>query len=203
MNQTPLHSKAPGDGEAARAVAIGASAGAIEAMLAILPQLPADFAAPLLIVVHLPPKDRSLLADLFRPRCAIQVEEAEDKSPVVSGVAYFAPPDYHLLVETDFRLSLSSEEPIHYSRPSIDVLFESAAVAYGQGLVGVILTGANSDGAQGLASVARQLGTCFVQEPAEAFAPTMPAAALAACPSAKSIPLSEMARSLLEAVHSS
>ena len=113
---------------------IGGSAGAFEALSALLPGLAAHYSIPILIVVHLPPNRRSLFAELFRARCAIQVREAEDKELIEPGVAYFAPPDYHLLVEADRRLSLSGEEPVLYSRPSIDVLFESAADAYSGGL---------------------------------------------------------------------
>ena len=136
-------------GLAPEAVVIGASAGALEALSSLLPALPSDYRLPILIVVHLPPDKTSLLAELLRARCAIRVREAEDKEPIEPGVVYFAPPDYHLLVEQDRRLSLSDDEPVLFSRPSIDVLFESAADAYGGGLIGVVLTGANSDGANG------------------------------------------------------
>ena len=99
----------------------------------------------------------------MRARCAIRVREAEDKEPIEPGVVYFAPPDYHLLVEQDKRLSLSDDEPVLFSRPSIDVLFESAADAYGGGLIGVVLTGANSDGAKGLKAVVQAGGVAVVQ----------------------------------------
>ena len=123
-------------GLAPQAVVIGASAGALEVLSSLLPGLPADYRLPILIVVHLPPDKTSLIAELLRARCAIRVREAEDKEPLEPGVAYFAPPDYHLLVEQDKRLSLSDDEPVLFSRPSIDVLFESAADAYGGGLSG-------------------------------------------------------------------
>ena len=140
------------------AIVIGGSAGAFEALSALLPGLAVDYPLPILIVVHLPPDRSSLFAELFRARCKIRVREAEDKEPIEPGVAYFAPPDYHLLVEADRRLSLSVEEPVLYSRPSIDVLFESAADAYSGGLIGVVLTGANSDGADGLKAVVEARG---------------------------------------------
>jgi two-component system chemotaxis response regulator CheB len=124
------------------AVVIGASAGALEVLSNLLPALPSDYRLPILIVVHLPPDNTSLFAELIRARCAIRVREAEDKEPIEPGVVYFAPPDYHLLVEEDKRLSLSDDEPVLFSRPSIDVLFESAADAYAGGLIGVVLTGA-------------------------------------------------------------
>ena len=175
------------------AVVIGGSAGAFEALSALLPGLAVDYPLPILIVVHLPPDRSSLFAELFRARCKIRVREAEDKEPIEPGVAYFAPPDYHLLVEADRRLSLSGEEPVLYSRPSIDVLFESAADAYSGGLIGVVLTGANSDGADGLKAVVEAGGVAIVQSPKGAYATAMPEAAIAACPEARIMPLNEIA----------
>ncbi len=180
-------------GAAPEAIVIGASAGALEALSRLLPGLAADYRLPILIVVHLPPRKNSLFAELLRARCAIQVREAEDKEPIEPGVAYFAPPDYHLLVEDDRRLSLSGEEPVLFSRPSIDVLFESAADAYGDGLIGVVLTGANSDGARGLKAVVEAGGLAIVQSPDGAYAAAMPEAAIAACPEARVLPLNEIA----------
>ena len=129
----------------ARAVVVGASAGAIDALQAILPALPADFPAPVLVVVHVPPDRRSLIAQVLQPHCALALREAEDKEIAAPGTVYFAPPDYHLLVERDGLLSLSSEEPVLFSRPSIDVLFESAADAYGPDLIGVVLVMAGGE----------------------------------------------------------
>jgi len=170
---------------AAEAVVIGASAGALEALSVILPALPADFSLPLMIVVHMPPDRPSILAELFQAKCRIEVREAEDKEPIKGGTAYFAPPDYHLLVETDKHLSLSSDEPILYSRPSIDVLFESAADAYGPALIAIVLSGANQDGSAGMKAVADAGGTAIVQSSEGAFAAAMPEAAKANCPSAQ------------------
>ena len=116
----------------AEAVVIGASAGALEALSVILTVSASRLSLPVLVVVHVPPDKKSLLAELFQAKCGIEVREAEDKEPISGGTVYFAPPDYHLLVETDKSLSLSDDEPVLYSRPSIDVLFESAADAYGQ-----------------------------------------------------------------------
>ncbi len=176
---------------------IGASAGAVDALLQILPPLPKEFPLALLIVVHLPPPDSDgTLAMLLAGRCAITVKEAEDKEPIRPGVAYLAPPNYHLLVEPDLLLSLSSEEPVLYSRPSIDVLFESAADAFGDSLAGVVLTGANSDGARGLRAVVAAGGIALVQQPDGAEAATMPRAALEACPAARALSLGEMAAAL-------
>jgi two-component system chemotaxis response regulator CheB len=159
-------------------VVIGASAGGVEALTAILPALPAGLRASFFIVLHLPRDRPSLLVEIFRPRCALAVREAEDKEPVEPGTIYFAPPDYHLLVEQEHRIALSADEPVHYSRPSIDVLFESAADAYGERLLGIILTGANEDGTAGLEAVHRAGGVTVVQEPDTAQVPLMVMSAL-------------------------
>jgi two-component system, chemotaxis family, protein-glutamate methylesterase/glutaminase len=185
-------------GLAPEAIVIGASAGALEVLSNLLPALPSDYRLPILIVVHLPPDKTSLFAELMRARCAIRVREAEDKEPIEPGVVYFAPPDYHLLVEQDKRLSLSDDEPVLFSRPSIDVLFESAADAYGGGLIGVVLTGANSDGANGLKAVVEAGGLAVVQNPWSAHAVVMPEAAIAACPEARVLPVKEIAAYLRE-----
>ena len=175
------------------AVVIGASAGAMEALSVILPALPADFALPVMIVVHVPPGRPSVLAEIFQPKCRFPVREAEDKEPLAGGTAYFAPPDYHLLVEAEKSLSLSNDEPVLYSRPSIDVLFESAADAYGAALIGVVLSGANHDGAAGLKAIVDVGGTAIVQTPEDAFASAMPEAARAMCPEARVLSLTEIA----------
>jgi two-component system chemotaxis response regulator CheB len=180
-----------------RAVAIGASAGAVQALLHILPSLPASFPVPLLIVVHVPPDRDNALVALFQPRCPLNVKEAEDKEAIVGGTVYFAPSDYHLLVEGDHSLSLSWDEPVNHSRPAIDILLESASDAYGPALAAIILTGANQDGAAGLAAVARAGGVAIVQEPASAQVATMPEAALAACPSAIPMTLDDITSYLL------
>ena len=160
------------------AVAIGASAGGVEVLSALLSALPADCRASFFIVVHIPRERPSLLAEVFRTRCALPVREAEDKEPVQPGTVYFAPPDYHLLLDRGPACALSSDEPVHFSRPSIDVLFESAADIYGERLLGLILTGANQDGAEGLVAVGRAGGRTVVQEPGCAAVPFLPEAAL-------------------------
>lgn len=179
-----------------KAVVVGASAGAIDALMTILPQLPGDFPMPVIIVVHLPADKRSLLPGVFSGRCAMAVKEAEDKEVLENGVIYFAPPDYHLLVEPDFSLSLSSEEPVLFSRPSIDVLFDSAAAAFGSEVTGVILTGANPDGAAGLTMIGKSGGRCLIQTPLDAEAPEMPRAAALACPEAQVMSLQKIATTL-------
>lgn len=167
------------------AVVMGGSAGALEALSAILPELPGNFPLPVLVVVHLPPDKKSVLPEVLQGKCRLRVREAEDKEPLEPGTVYIAPPDYHLLVESDGHVALSYDEPLMFSRPSIDVLFESAADVYGCNLVGVILSGANHDGAQGLKAIAAEGGTTLVLTPAKAHAGTMPLAAIKECPQAE------------------
>jgi|SRR5665213_1539673 len=160
------------------AVVIGASAGGVEALLKLLPALSATLSVPLFIVLHLPRDRPSLLADIFMRKCAVPVREARDKELVSPGTVYFAPPDYHLLIDEGPQLCLSADELVHYSRPSIDVLFESAAEIYGPRLLGIILTGANQDGAEGLAAVHAAGGITIVQQPHTAQVKQMVVSAL-------------------------
>lgn len=159
-------------------VVIGASAGGVEALGTVLEALPNDFFPPIAIVIHLPPDRSTSLPQLFDRKCARPVKEAEDKEMIVDGTIYVAPPDYHLLVEPDRSFSLSRDEPLHYSRPSIDLLFESAALAYRQKVLGIILTGASKDGAQGLRQIRECGGTAWIQQPDDAIARIMPEAAI-------------------------
>lgn len=181
-----------------RAVVIGGSAGALEALARILPALPKEFPWPIFIVVHLPARSESLLAEVLQNRCQLKVREAEDKEPIAAGTVYFSPPDYHLLVEEGGYFSLSAEEPVLYSRPSIDVLFESAADAYGEGLVGIILSGANNDGSKGLLAVAAEGGRALVQAPQEAYAKMMPTQALESCAGALPLSAEQIAEYLIK-----
>lgn len=181
-----------------QAVVIGASAGAIEALSAILPRFPANTPACVIVVVHLPPDQNSMLPELFQRRCRLEVIEAEDQEPLRAGTIYFAPPDYHLLVESTTQLALSSDEPVLFSRPSIDVLFESAADVFRSRLIGVVLTGGNADGAAGLRRIVAANGSAIVQDPASAYMPAMPEAALAACPQAARMTLDRIGDYLAE-----
>lgn len=180
-----------------KAVAIGASAGGVQALSKVLPSLPAGYPLSVLVVVHVPPDRDNALVPLFRDKCRVEVKEAEDKEPTRPGVVYFAPSDYHLLVERDGSLSLSSDELVNHSRPSIDVLMETAADAFGSALVGVVLIGANEDGALGLRAVAAAGGLAVVEDPASAYASAMPDAALSACASAKVMTLDALKSYLL------
>lgn len=157
---------------------IGTSAGGIEALSTLLPALPAESPVTLFVVVHLPRDRPSLLADIFAAKCALPVREAEDKEPVDKGTVYFAPNNYHVLLDPGPQLALSVDDLVHHSRPSIDVLFESAADVYRSRLVGIILTGANEDGARGLAAVRQAGGITVVQEPKTAQSPQMAMAAM-------------------------
>jgi len=160
------------------AVVIGASAGGFAALLAVLEGLPPACAMPLVAMLHLSEGRESRLPELFGQRLALAVREARDKEPLAPGVLYFAPPGYHLLVEADRSFALSGEERVNHVRPSIDVLFETAAEAYGAALVGILLTGANHDGAEGLAGMKLAGGLTVVQDPASAEVPAMPEAAI-------------------------
>lgn len=181
----------------AKAVVIGASVGAIGALNHILPGLPADYPLPVLVVVHIPPDRKALLVELYASRCHMSVKEAEDKEAIRAGTIYFAPPNYHLLVEEDFTLALSSDEPVLYSRPAVDVLFESAADAYGDDLVGIVLTGASADGARGLRTVHAAGGLAIVQTPESSEGTVMPRSAIARTPDARVMELEEIARFLV------
>ena len=163
---------------AAQVLAIGASAGGVDALLALLQDLGAPPRASIVIVLHLPEGQDSRLVEVFAARLGLPVEEARPHAPVLPGHIYFAPPGYHLLVEADRSFSLSCEPPVLFSRPSIDVLFESCAEALGERAAGMLLTGANEDGARGLARIHERGGLTAVQDPSEAAYPTMPAAAL-------------------------
>lgn len=174
------------------AVVIGASAGGVEALNSLLPALPADCQA-VFVVLHLPRERPSLLAEIFQPRCALPVREAQDKEPAVRGTVYIAPPDYHLLVDAGPQLALSADDLVNFSRPSVDVLFQSAADIYGDRLLALILTGASADGAAGLEAVKRAGGTVAVQRPDSARAPLMVEAALQRTPSAAALSLDEIA----------
>ncbi len=179
-----------------RAIVIGASAGGVQALSQVLPGLPAGFPMPVLVVVHIPARKDNALVDLFARKCRLAVKEAEDKEPIEPGTIYLAPPDYHLLVETEETLALSSDEAVNHSRPAIDVLFETAADAFGADVAGIVLTGANQDGASGLRAICAAGGTAIVQDPATAEVVTMPEAALAACPGAQVLALGDIESAL-------
>ncbi len=180
------------------AIVIGVSAGGMNALSAVLPRLPDDFALPIIIVQHMDPNSRDYLSDHLDRKCNIQVKEAEDKESVINGVAYVAPANYHLLVEEDRTLSLSVDDLVNYSRPSIDIMFETAADVYKKKLVGVVLTGANADGSKGLAKIKKLGGLAIVQDPATAHVDYMPKAAIASTKVDHILPLEEIASLFME-----
>ncbi len=161
-----------------KVVVVGASAGGLHALKKLLPALPAAFPCPVLVVQHMSPQSDNYMTRMLNDLSPLTIKEADEKESIMPGTVYIAPPDYHLLVEADFTLSLSMEEKVNYSRPSIDVLFETAADVYGTHLLGIILTGANSDGANGLLTVKKKGGYTIVQHPDDAESPAMPKAAI-------------------------
>lgn len=161
-----------------KAIVIGVSAGGMAALGRILPRLPKDFPIPVIIVQHLSPQSDNFMIRHFDRLCQIKVKEADEKEEILPGTAYFAPPNYHLLIETDFTFTLSVEERVNFSRPSIDVLFESARDAWCSQLVGIILTGASGDGSKGLKQIKDCGGLTIVQDPKEAEVSVMPESAI-------------------------
>lgn len=181
-----------------KAIVIGVSAGGMAALKKILPPLPKDFPLPIIIVQHVHPTQEGFFMDSFNKQCALFVKEADEKESVRSGYVYFAPPNYHLLIEPDKTFSLSIDEKVNYSRPSIDVLFQSAVDTYSSGLIGIILTGANNDGARGLNLIKDSGGLAIVQDPATAEFPAMPEAAISAVKPDFILPLKEIADFLMK-----
>ncbi|MET0413878.1 MAG: chemotaxis protein CheB [Polyangiaceae bacterium] len=177
-------------------VVIGCSLGGLNALQLILRGLPAGFATPIVLVQHRGKHPDEALSRLLGAHCALTVREPLDKERIESGHVYIAPADYHLLVERG-TLALSTEAPINYARPAIDVLFESAAESYGAGVIGVVLTGANHDGAAGAARIQARGGRLLVQDPNGAESRPMPLAAIAAT-GVSPTPLERIAQALVE-----
>ena len=178
-------------------VIIGASWGGLHAVSEILAGLPADFPAPIVIVQHRQEDSQDILSGLLDRRGPLTVRDAEDKTQLTPGCVHVAPPGYHVLIEPG-HLELSTEAQVRYSRPSIDVAMETAAHAYGDRAIGVVLTGANDDGAAGLAEIRRLGGIAVAQDPETAEKPIMPAAAIAAANPQHVRPLNEIAPLLVE-----
>lgn len=161
-------------------IALGCSVGGIEALKFLLQELPADFPIPIGVVQHRGADSDSMMIRYFKDVFALKVIEPEDKEPIVPGAVYFAPANYHMLVGEDHCFHLNVDDPVYFSRPSIDVFFSSAALVFRKNLVGVIMSGANADGAEGLRQIQNRGGEAIVQDPATAYHRTMPEAALAA-----------------------
>lgn len=196
-------------------IVVGASLGGLHALEVLLKGLPKDFPVPMAIAQHRHKASDNSLSVVLQRQCTLPIIEVEDKDLIMPGQVYLAPADYHLLVEAsqtqwgsqgEYRtsiptLALSTEAPVLYARPSIDVLFESAADAYGEKVIGVILTGASNDGTQGLASIKANGGLTIVQEPSNACCATMPKAAIAAVTVDWILPLNEIAPLIVKLCH--
>jgi two-component system chemotaxis response regulator CheB len=169
-------------------VVMGTSLGGLQALEKVLGALPAQFPVPVAVVQHRGKNSDDTLTQLLRRYTPLRVYDAEDKMPLEPGAVYISPPNYHLLVE-DGYLALSCDAPVLYARPSIDVLFESAAESYGSRTIGVIMTGASSDGAEGIAAIKKRGGVAVAEDPDTAEARTMPAAAIAAAKVDRILPL--------------
>jgi two-component system chemotaxis response regulator CheB len=161
-----------------KCVVIGGSAGCLKVLLRIIPKLSPDLCIPIIIVIHRKNDRKSSLDQLLNYRTSLIVQEAEDKVMLKNGRLYIAPPDYHLLIEKDHSLSLDGSEKVLWSRPSIDVTFQSAAEIFGEKVLGILLSGANNDGASGLKSIKKAGGTTIIQHPDNAEISVMPLAAL-------------------------
>ena len=178
-------------------VVVGTSFGGLTALQTVLPALPKKFPAPVIIVQHRSREAENGLCAFLQKYSSLPLREPEDKEIIMPGHVYLAPRDYHLLLD-GASFALSTEAPVEYARPSINVLFESAADAYREKVVGVILTGANADGARGLARIKALGGVCIVEDPATAESSQMPEAAIAAGHVDEILPLTEIAPFLIE-----
>jgi two-component system, chemotaxis family, protein-glutamate methylesterase/glutaminase len=178
-------------------VVVGTSWGGLNALRELVGKLPSDFRIPTVLVQHRHRQSDHLLSTFLQERTNLTVTEVEDKMPIEPGTLFVAPADYHLLIDRD-NFSLSTDPPVRYSRPSIDVTFYSAADAHGAATIGVILTGANSDGSRGLRRIFDRGGLAIVQDPRTAESATMPSAAIRCVPDARVLPISQIATTLCE-----
>jgi two-component system, chemotaxis family, protein-glutamate methylesterase/glutaminase len=175
-----------------KAIVIGISTGGVGTLKSLLGALPGDFPLPILIVQHISPETGDRMAALLDQLCEIHVKEADEQEVPLPGTVYLAPPNYHLLVEPDGRLGLSTDPPVNFARPSVDVLFESAADAWGSGVIGVVLTGAGYDGARGLQRIKAKGGVTVAQDPEDATASSMPRTAVTQVQPAYVVPLASL-----------
>jgi len=181
-----------------KAIVVGTSFGGLEALQIILPKFDKGFPLPVIVVLHIGDHNNDVFIRHLNSICTLNVKEAESNEPIAPGFIYFAPPNYHLLVEDNYTFTLSAEKKHNFSRPSIDILFESAAWVYTKNLIGVILSGANSDGANGLKTIKDLGGTTIVQNPCSAIAPAMPRAALKTANPDHRLKLEKIAGKLIE-----
>jgi len=177
-------------------IGIGTSWGGLAALTKLLGDLPADFKIPIVVVQHRSKDSERLLVQLLQDGTDLEVCEIEDKDPLTCATVHVAPANYHVLIENGYA-SLTVEEPVRFSRPSIDVMFNSIADTYRSAAIGVVLTGANEDGAQGLAQIVKRGGLALVQDPRTAEIPIMPQAAIRAVPKSEVLALGPMAKRLI------
>lgn len=181
-------------------VVFGASAGGVSAFQSILSKLPSDFKAPIVVVHHLPSQSKIDVNLVYGTKTKLRVEQLEDKQPLLPGTVYFAPPDYHLLIERDLTASFDVSEPVNFSRPSIDVTFLSVADSLGKDAFAVLLTGANSDGANGISELHARGAMTLIQDPKTAESPRMPESALSLSPKSRVAPLDAIPGILIDAI---
>lgn len=181
-----------------QAIVIGVSSGGMNALKTIFSLLPKEFKIPIIVVQHLSPRSDSQWIKLLNDKSKVKIKEADEKEKIESGTVYIAPANYHLLIEKNKTFSLTIDERVSFARPSIDVLFESAAEAYTNGLIGVVLTGSNHDGTNGIKRIKEKGGLALIEDPKTAESPYMPASAIAAIEADYILPLEEMARLLID-----
>ncbi len=184
------------------AIVIGVSSGGLNALNVIFSNLPQDFSLPIIIVQHVSPRSNNKWIKLLNDKTNLQMKEADEKEKIENAAIYIAPPNYHLLIEKDKTFSLTIDERVNYARPSIDVLFESAAEAYKDKLIGIILTGSNADGTAGLKRIKEYGGLTIAQDPATAESGYMPASAIAAVKPDHILCLEEIIKLLIKINHS-
>jgi len=180
------------------AIVIGVSSGGLNAMKIMFSILPHEFSIPIVIVQHIGARSENIWVQLLNDKCKLEIKEADEKEKIEKGKIYIAPPNYHLLIEQDRTFTLTVDERVNYARPSIDVLFETAAEAYQNRLVGIVLTGSNNDGSKGLKRIKEYGGLTIVQQPDTAESSFMPASAIATVQPDYILPLEAIINLLIE-----
>ena len=180
------------------AIVVGVSSGGLNAMKIMFSLLPREFSIPIVIVQHIGAQSENIWVQLLKDKCKLEIKEADEKEIIEIGKIYIAPPNYHLLIEQDKTFTLTVDERVNYARPSIDVLFETAAEAYQNRLVGIVLTGSNNDGSKGLKRIKEYGGLTIVQQPDTAESSFMPASAIATVQPDYILPLEAIINLLIE-----
>ena len=180
------------------AIVMGVSSGGLSALKTLFSRLPKDFNTPIIIVQHNNPLSENLWIKLLNDKSNLEIKEADEKESIEPGKVYIAPPNYHLLIEKNKTFTLTVDERINFARPSIDVLFESAADAYRNKLIGIVLTGSNNDGTDGIKRIQEYGGLVVIQDPKTAESAYMPASAMAAVQPDYVLPLESIADLLLK-----